>query len=390
MPVFTDEKKTYSLLELSRLIEDAIAQSMSDTYLVKAEISSLSVRGHCYMELVEKAQDATTIAAKVRATCWQNVWVMMSAYFLDHTGMNLGVGMQVLLEAKVCFHPVYGLSLQILGIDPSYTLGALALQRQKTIQRLQEEGVFSLQQELSLPTLPKRIAVVSSPTAAGYGDFCHQLQLSGFAFSAVLFPAIMQGDNAAASIMKALDDIFVRKEEFDIVILIRGGGATTDLSCFDNYELAFHITQLPLPVISGIGHQRDVSIADMVAFHSEKTPTATAEFLVKMMQDQQNRLDLLVTRMYASADKRLSVQKQKLQVVMANLKRVFSLFLQRQRTQLEIRQKAIEMLSPETIYQKGYSLTLHDGKVVKDPSVLSSGDTITTCLAKGTVESVVK
>ena len=301
----------------------------------------------------------------------------------------LSPGMQVLLEVSVRFHPVFGLSLQVSGIDPSYTLGDLARQRQKTIQRLQDEGVFDLQQQLSLPTLPKRIAVVSSPDAAGYGDFTHQLLSSGFSFHPVLFPAIMQGDRAAVSIIEALGKIYDESGNFDVVVIIRGGGATTDLSCFDNYELAFHITQFPLPVLSGIGHQRDVSVVDMVSYLSEKTPTAVAECLVSEMQQQQEKLTLLSNRMFASADKRISLQREKLRVVITMLRNVSFSFINRQTNRLALAQKTLLLLSPAEIYRKGYSLARVNGKTVRSIADVKPGDVITTCLADGSIESTV-
>ena len=283
--------KQYTLSELCQAIEQVLQFELGDTYWVRAEIASLTERGHCYMELVEKAKN-NTVAAKVRATCWQQVYHLLSAYFATETAQTLSVGMQVLLQVEVSFHAVYGLSLNVVGIDPTFTLGDLARQRQLTIQRLQEDGVMDLQRALTIPSLPRRIAVISAADAAGYGDFCHQLlsNRSGFLFRTQLFPAVMQGDQSPASIIAALEQIAYQVEQYDVVVIVRGGGATTDLRNFDDYSLAFHCANFPLPIIAGIGHTRDVSVVDMVVHTSVKTPTAAAEWLISAMQEQADRL----------------------------------------------------------------------------------------------------
>jgi exodeoxyribonuclease VII large subunit len=272
--------KQYSLSELCEWIQDVVGNDMPDRYWVRAEIASMSVRGHCYMELVEKSENGM-LAAKMRATCWNNVYALLSAYFAQEAGESLHVGLQVLLEVSVEFHAVYGLSLNIWNIDPTYTLGDLAKQRQATLQQLTEDGVMELQKGLELPSLVRRIAVISSADAAGYGDFCDQLKNNrfGFSFQTQLYPAVMQGDNSAHSIIEALHSIAEQEEEWDVVVIIRGGGANTDLRCFDDYNLASHCAQFPLPIIAGIGHTRDISIVDMVVKISVKTPTAAAEVL---------------------------------------------------------------------------------------------------------------
>ena len=265
--------KQYSLSELCQNIEEVLAEEFASTYWVRAEVASLSVRGHCYMELVEKAS-TKNIAAKVRATCWQQIYGILSPYFEAETGQKLSVGMQVLLEVEVSFHAVYGLSLNIVGIDPTFTLGDMARQRQETIQRLKDDGVMDMQSSLEIPSLPRRIAVISSADAAGYGDFCHQLENNsgGFQFRTQLFTAIMQGEQSAKSIIQSLQQIADEIDKWDIVVIVRGGGASTDLRNFDDYELASHCAQFPLPIIAGIGHTRDISIVDMVVHSSVKTP----------------------------------------------------------------------------------------------------------------------
>lgn len=377
-----------NLSSLCMLIESALSP-LSDSYNVKAEISSLSVRGgHCYMDLVEKSADGGSLAAKVRATCWSNVWTVLSAYFIHETGQPLAAGMQVLVEATVSFHPVYGLSLQILGIDPSYTLGDLARQRQQTITRLQKEGVIDMQQLLAMPTLPKRIAVVSSSEAAGYEDFIHQLGSSGYLFEPVLFPAIMQGDRAAASIVAALNSIYEKKDAYDIVVLIRGGGAVTDLSCFDSYDIAVNIAQFPLPVLTGIGHQRDVSVADMVACRSLKTPTAVAEYLISRMDSAQERLNQLALRLSGTASRCVMLQQERLSRLTLQLQSAFAAILLRERNRLDLAEKTVALLSPADIFRKGYSLTICNGQVVKNAADIHEGDLLVTELYDGKVKSI--
>ncbi|MBR1563959.1 MAG: exodeoxyribonuclease VII large subunit [Paludibacteraceae bacterium] len=384
-------QESYSLQELCSLLGGVIESELSQTYRVRAEISSINIHGgHCYMELVEKADNTGILAAKMRAVCWSNLWSMLSQYFIHETGQALTAGMQVLFEAEVRFHAVYGLSLQISGIDPSYTLGELALQRKRTIERLESEGMLQLQQMLKLPTLPRRIAVISSSDAAGYEDFCNQLSSSGFYFSTNLYVATMQGDRSAVSVANALQRIFDEMERYDAVVIIRGGGASTDLSCFDNYELALHIAQFPLPVITGIGHTRDISVADMVAHKSLKTPTAVAEYFADIMQHQLDRLKDLDKRLAATADKRITFQNARLEKLRLLFLHRTQHFLQTQQNRLIIAEKTISLLSPEDIFRKGYSVARANGKIIRSIKDLQTGEEIITEVADGKIISVVK
>ena len=299
---------TLTLTELCALIGEALDSSLDVSYWVKAEISSLSEKGgHMYLELVDGK------SAKMRATCWAGTKEMLLAYFESETGQTLQAGMSVLVETEIQFHPVYGLSLSIVGIDPSYTLGDLARQRQKTIAQLQADGLLDAQQLLTLPTLVKKIAVISSPNAAGYEDFKHQLENSGYAFQTRLFGATMQGENAVPSIIAALEEI--NSKYFDIVVIIRGGGATTDLSCFDDYTLCAVCAQSELPILTGIGHTRDVSILDLVAHLSLKTPTAVAEWLIHRMDEQMGYIADLLVRLHRSAERQILVRQHKMEML---------------------------------------------------------------------------
>lgn len=378
-----------SLSELCVLLDEQLQQSFPSTYWVRAEIAQLTDKGHCYLELVEKA-DRGIFAAKMRATCWSNTWQLLSAYFLQETGRRPETGMQVLVEVSIEFHPVYGLSLDIHNIDPSFTLGDLARQRQLTLEQLERDGVLDINRSLPLPTLIRRIAVISAEGAAGYGDFCHQLQDNpyGLRFTTQLFPALMQGDGAARSIIAALNAIAENSDDFDAVAIIRGGGSTTDLTCFDTYELASHCAQFPLPIFSGIGHTRDVSIVDRVVHSSLKTPTAVAEALIDHNAQQLVRLDQLRQRLARVATQMVAVRRQQIEQLRLTLQYTISSTIQKERNQLQMFSQAIALHSPEQIFRKGYSLTLRDGKLVRHAADVPSGTTLTTVLADGTLTSV--
>ena len=382
--------KQYSLLELCDCIDEALQSKLEETYWVRAEIASLTERGHCYMELVEKAKN-NSIAAKVRATCWSHVYHLLAAYFANETGQMLSVGMQVLLQVEVSFHAVYGLSVNVVGIDPTFTLGDLARQRQQTIQRLQEDGVMDMQRSLKMATLPRRIAVVSASDAAGYGDFCHQLESNsgGFRFRTELYPAVMQGEQSPASIIRALGEIAERTEEYDVVVIVRGGGASTDLRNFDDYSLALHCANFPLPIIAGVGHTRDVSVVDMVVHTSVKTPTAAAEWLINAMQEQAEKVGELYVRLQRVAQHAIHKQQNRLEALWQALRFATQRRISKQRNQLELWEKTIGIHSPERIYRMGYSLTTVNGKVVRSIHDVRAGEEMLTHTGDGVIRSEV-
>ena len=381
----------YSLKELCDWIQEIVENDLPNHYWVCAEIASMSVRGHCYMELVEKAENGI-LAAKVRATCWNNVYNLLSAYFVQETGQSLHVGLQVMLEASVEFHAVYGLSLNVWNIDPTYTLGDLAKQRQATIQQLTEDGVMDLQKALQIPSLPRRVAVISSADAAGYGDFCDQLKHNrfGFKFHVQLYPAVVQGDTAARSVVQALNSIAALEEEWDVVVIIRGGGASTDMSCFDDYNLASHCAQFPLPIIAGIGHTRDVSVVDMVVHTSVKTPTAAAEWLIERVAEQVERVGSLMLRLQRATQNAVSREKNRLLLYGQQIFNAVRGKAVRERGKLDLWMKTIELHSPERIFKMGYSLTMVNGKMVRSQSEVNEGDVLETHLHDGVIQSVVK
>ena len=356
---------TLTLTELCVLIGETLEENLSASYWVKAEISSLSERGgHMYLELV----DGKT--AKMRATCWAGMKEMLLAYFESETGQSLQVGMSVLVEAEIQYHAIYGLSLSIIGIDPSFTLGDIARQKQQTIAQLQADGLLDAQQLLPLPTLIRRIAVISSPSAAGYEDFKHQLDNSGFHFETQLFGATMQGEGAEKSILAALEEIAKSQESrdekssFDCVAIIRGGGATTDLSCFDRYTLCAVCAQFELPILSGIGHTRDISILDLVAHEALKTPTAVAEWLIHRMEEQMGRVVDLLVRLHRTAERQILIRQHR----------------------VDLLEQRLAACNPERIYRMGYSLLEKNGKVVRSVRDIQPGDHVTGHLADGNID----
>ena len=382
--------QTYSLSELCAQIEVVLMDGLPDTYWVRCEIASLSEKGgHLYLDLVEKGQRGLFVARQ-RATCWNGRQQMMRAYFAQETGSSLQAGMQVLLEVSVRFHSVYGLSLDVQGIDPQYTLGDMARQRQAAISRLQAEGVFDMQRMLSLPTLTRRLAVVSAAEAAGYSDFVHQLEESSYSFVATLFPAVMQGDRAAASIRAALDSIGATEEEFDAVVIIRGGGATTDLTCFDDYALAALCAQFPLPILTGIGHTRDVSVLDLVAFQALKTPTAVAAFLVERMDEQMERMQRLTYRLQQTALRQVLLRRHRVEQLEQRLYAGVQAWAMLRRNHIRMLEQRVETLNPERVYRLGYSLLRKEGRVVRSVADCRQGDTVSVELADGIVQLTVQ
>jgi exodeoxyribonuclease VII large subunit len=285
---------TLSLTELQLLIRDTIYLSLPDFYWVVAEISELKLNysGHCYLELIEKQPGETSVKARIRAVIWSNRYSFIKSFFESSTGESIREGFKVLVKVKIEYHQLYGLSLVITDIDPAYTIGEMAAKRQAIIRRLEEEGVFGMNKELDLPLVPQRIAIISSRNAAGYADFINQLTGNSYryAFHTALFDTVMQGIETEQSVISALDRIASNLHLFDLVVIIRGGGSQTDLSWFDNYNIAYHVTQFPLPVITGIGHDKDLSVTDMVACRSLKTPTAVADFIIDHVSETENHL----------------------------------------------------------------------------------------------------
>ena len=385
-----------TLLQLNGLVRELIEMEMPNEYWVEAELSECrESRGHCYMELIERDDRSATPVARASAKCWASKWAMIRPYFERATGQQLRAGMKVLLQVYPQFHEAYGFSWIVNDIDPTYTLGDQARRRQEIIRQLKEEGVFDLQRELRLPLFCLNIAVISSQTAAGYGDFAAQLGDSPFAFHTRLFPAVMQGEGVEQSIIAALEAIYeanVAHESqppFDVVVIIRGGGATSDMSGFDTLALAENVANFPIPIITGIGHDRDESILDMVSHQRVKTPTAAAAFLIDHAQAVLDTLVDAQNRITRHAQQRLITTGTQLTLLNTQLSTLMSRKFTNERHRLEILNEKLKGLDPTLLLRRGYSITLKDGHAVRDPKTLQPGDQIETRLEKGTIKSTV-
>ena len=427
-----------SLYELNSLVRDVISMSLPDSYWVEAELSEAreGYGGHCYMELIEKDEHSNTPIAKAHTSCWRNRWMLLKPQFERVTGQRIHAGMKVLLKVHAQFHENYGFSWIVDDIDPTYTMGDMARKRMEIIQTLKEEGVFDLQKELKLPMFCQRIAVISSATAAGYGDFCNQLADNGYGlqFTTALFAATMQGEGVEQSVISALNRINEEWENWDCVVIIRGGGATSDLSGFDTLALAENVANFPLPIITGIGHERDESVLDMISFQRVKTPTAAAAFLVDHLTEvyariedaqeaivnyvkrrlqvermkferlstqiptlfslvkvrQSNRLDQLLNRLKVKAERIPADGLHRLEMLEARLKEPVARKLERELHRIDMLSQRAIAQDPERLLSRGYSITLKDGKSIKDASQLKAGDEIETRFAKGVAKAVVK
>ena len=402
-----------SLLELNTLVRNRVQAAMPDRYWVRAEVSEARENrsGHCYLELVEKDETSGEMQAKARAVIWATVYRMLRAHFAAETGMAITPGIKLLIEVSVDMHELYGYTLTVHDIDPSYTLGDMARQRAEIIRRLTQEGIIDMNRELSWPLLPQRIAVISSPTAAGYGDFIDQLHRNpyGYRFYTALYTAAMQGAHAESSVIEALERIYAHESDFDGVVIIRGGGATSELSCFDSYPLAQNVAQFPLPVIVGIGHDRDETVLDRVANVRVKTPTAAAEWLIaRMVEADRLRLDLQASlageidnrlrqerqrlaaagqRLPLLIERRITLERSRLDHLAPTLRQAVTRSMERQQQRLALLSRSVELSSPERILKRGFSLTLKEGKAVRSADELRSGDRITTFYGEGCSES---
>ena len=434
-----EERRELSLLELNNLVRGAVSEAFPGTCWVRAEMSDVRTNassGHCYLEFIEKNSITGQLVARARGSIWAKTFRMLKPYFEMETGQLFASGLKVLVKVSVEFHELYGYSLTVLDIDPAYTLGDMLRKRMEIIRQLKEEGVFTLNKELPFPVLPKRIAVITSPTAAGYEDFLNQLanNKAGYPFYPKLFPALMQGERTEESVIAALDRIYHHIDCFDVVVIIRGGGSTSDLNSFDSYLLAANCAQFPLPVITGIGHERDDTILDMVAHTRMKTPTAVAEFLIGRMDaaaeeledlqqevselastillKQKNFLQLLGARLPVIVTNRIERNRSFLQMAGNKLPASASAMLLRRRSTLEslqmqlqnraalrlaegtrfiqLTEQFIKMASPDYVLKRGYSLSLKDGKIIKHATDLNPGDELVTRFADGDVKSIVK
>ena len=413
----TTQRQHITLSELQHRIKAAVESSLPLPLWVVAELSELKVNysGHCYLELIEKGEPTrggTPIPrAQLRAVIWRSQWGMLSSYFQAQTGSVLAAGMKIMAKVVVSYHELYGLSLQITDIDPSYTLGEVERQKQMTIAQLQRDGVWDMNRSHSIPRLLQRIAVVSSAAAAGYRDFCNELREGGYAFHTTLFDAVVQGASAEESICAALEQVAEQYESFDAVVIIRGGGSASDLSCFNSYRLCSYVAQFPLPVITGIGHDKDTSVADMVAHTPLKTPTAVAAWLTDRMAREMGWLDEAAYRLSDMAVAATQRARVRVERMAADLEREAMRYcdrgsarlammreqlisavergLERQRALLDMASEVVDARSPEKILRLGFAVVRLDGKAVTTTEGLA-GREVDIQLASGSVKAEIK
>ncbi len=414
MGYLSTDQSSLRLSQLNSLIKTAIMDSLPDQYWVVAEIADIKLnqKGHCYLELVEK-EDTATIA-QIRATIWAHEYRSISSRFLAATKEHIRSGMNILMFASVSFHEVYGISLNIRDIDPAYTIGEMARKKREVIERLRKEGIIDRNRTRELPLVPQRIAVISSPTAAGYGDFFNHLDNNtfGYRFVHTLFPALMQGQEAEASIIRALSSIAQSAGKYDLVAIIRGGGSVIDLNCFDGYALASLVTVFPLPVITGIGHEKDDTVVDIVAHTKMKTPTAVAEFLISGVRSFEETVLSIEALIANRTERRLKDERQKLASYAQGISMLpVRLLTIHQNKLLMVRkdivshaqkvfismkgriggmEQAIRHLDPVHVLRRGYSITMHNGTIIKDARRLKKGMTIETLLHNGSITSFVQ
>ena len=387
-------EEPFTLYSLNNMVRQAVSEGLPSRYWVTGELSEVreASNGHCYIELVQRDEVTQELVAKARGTIWSRIYSLLRPYFLEQTGEPFAAGLKVLLQVSVGFHELYGYTLDVCDIEPAYTVGDMARQRMLVIKRLTDEGVIDLNKELPFPLLPQRVAVISSATAAGYGDFCDQLASNryGFVFYPHLFQSPMQGSGVEQGVISALDRIAADIDMWDVVVIIRGGGATSELSCFDTYDLANNCAQFPLPIITGIGHQRDESVLDMVAHTRAKTPTAAAEVLVHAMLARLEMLEGTMRGIVGAAQERMSAAYNRLQAAVQKLPVATALFMQGQHHKLDLWQKYIDAASPAHILALGYSITRVNGKAVRSPGDIKCGDEVVTTVAGGEFTSTVK
>lgn len=408
----------YTLSALQACVAETIADNLGNPMWVEAELASVSsstnYHAHCYMELVEKSADGSTIVAQARACCWAGTWQRVGPAFAGVTGSPLKAGMKVLLLVRANFHARYGFSWTVGDIDATFTIGDMARRRQEILAKLRAEGVIDLNKSLRLSPFARRVAVVSSATAAGYGDFIGQLQnnTAGVRFDVQLFPAMMQGQQTEATVTAALTAIASAEQPYDVAVIIRGGGSTTDLSDFDTLALAEHVAQFPLPVIVGIGHDRDRSVLDEVAAVSVKTPTAAAEYLIDNLATTLARLDDDVRRLLLAVGNKVANERTRLAEAVARVQAAGSvyaariaqrfdrydqrlaasiaMYIERQRHRLDLLQQRTEAVDPVRVLKRGYSITTLAGHVLTDADTAKHGDKVKITLAKGEVEALVQ
>ncbi len=399
-----------SLSELLREVKEHLVERFTAPRWITAEIADIKLHasGHCYLDLVEKGTKEGIPKAQARAVIWRNNYLPIAERFTTQTGQHLSVGLQIMASVLVSYHELYGFSLQIINIDPSYTLGDMERQRHETIARLQEEGVWTLNHQLPLPPIVQRIAILSSAQAAGYRDLMKELERSPYAFRTTLFEASMQGMQAEESLIEALDRVAAQQEAFDAVVIVRGGGSTSDLNCFNAYRLCTHIAQFPLPVITGIGHDKDQSVADMVAHTALKTPTAVGgwltermatadswlegaaiqlnDTLLRMMRSEELRLERLRSELQQHGREGLLQARLHLAQLAGRLPEAATRLVEREQLRLQGAMDAVESRSPQRILQLGFAIVRSEGRAIRSVAELTHHQQLTIELADGTAD----
>ncbi|WP_251623324.1 exodeoxyribonuclease VII large subunit [Odoribacter lunatus] len=404
-----------SLFDLNNQVKNVLKERFTAPVWVAAEIAAVleNHSGHCYLELVDKPEGEENPTAVARGTIWAFTYRMLKPYFETTTGRTLEKGMKVLIQVEVVYHELYGLSLNVKDIDPTFTVGDVERKKRMIIEQLEQEGIIDMNRNLELPLLPKNVAVISSPTAAGLGDFLDQLENNsyGYKFHVRLFPAVMQGERTSESVIAALDRIYAYEDLFDVVVIIRGGGAQSDLGSFDTYDMAANVAQFPLPVIAGIGHERDETVVDRVAYRRVKTPTAAAAFLIETFQDFDAHLEELKESFLTEVQELIAEAKSRQHLLAVDLKRLTQLMLDgsvgrlrlfshklksgcgvkfdKDRHLLEVAEIKMKYVDPENVLKRGYSITRLNGKAVFSAKGMKAGDVLETVLADGQIRSVV-
>lgn len=412
--LFTSKESCITLYDLQRMVRTTVEECFATPLWVSAEISELKVNrsGHCYLDLVEKGNSEGAPRAEARAVIWRNNYTLIDAMFREATGSPLSSGIGVLVRVVVTYHEIYGFSLQIIDLDPNYTLGDVERRRRETIERLKEDGVWDMNRELSLPRPLLRIAVVSSATAAGYRDFMTEIGSSPFNFNVTLFEATMQGEGAEESVVNALSAIAERERDFDIAVIIRGGGSTSDLALFDSYRIALYVTQMPMAVITGIGHDKDVSVVDMVAHYMCKTPTAVGAFLVdsataelntiyelsnefrqlseQMLNNQSSYIAQRKLELCHLASQNISNHSHNLSAIEQSIKELSSHIIATEEQRLESLKHFTESYSLDNILKLGFALVQTSEGIITSADGIGIGDQIEITLHNGTINAVVQ
>lgn len=388
------EKDSIGLQALQEQVKNALDAQFTGTVWLRAEISEMKQHpsGHCYFTLVEKDSGSQALLAKASAVAWASSWRMIRPFFETQTGRGLAPGMQVLVRVQVSYSALYGLSLVVFDIDPSFTVGELELARQRTLARLEAEGMFDMNAQLPLPLLPRRLAVVSSETAAGWRDFTRHLEGNeyGFRFQVRLFPALMQGEGAPASIIAALDAVAAEAEDFDAVLILRGGGGAMDLVCYDDYDLAVNVAQFPLPVLTAIGHDHDYHIIDQVAHTHVKTPTALADWLVERFAAEAWQLDTLLQRLHLAVRTHATAQLGVLDAWKLRLTHAAQVRHTDALVALDALTHRIDAVDPQRALERGFLIALKDGRRAAAAASFVPGDAMRLMFLDGTVEAEVK